>query len=75
MSDFNIRDVIRGSGFDSVSDFEKKVAEKMKTADASNQLELIELQSDMQKYTNTISLMSTMLKSLADTDKEIIRAI
>ena len=52
---------------------EQEIASSIENTDAMNQVDLIALQQKTAAYSNTIAMMSTMLKHLADTDKEVIR--
>lgn len=73
MNDFNIRAQVQNHGFSNISGLEKEIAKDIESGNELNQLDMIRLQQKTSSYTNMISLMSTMLKTMADTDKEIIR--
>ncbi|MDR2390601.1 MAG: hypothetical protein LBE84_02825 [Planctomycetota bacterium] len=75
MSDFNIRTQIMGTGLDGIEKMGGQLTKNIDNADSMNQVDMIRLQQQMTAYNNTISMMSTMLKSLGDTDKEVIRAM
>lgn len=73
--DVDIRSRMLGTGMGNIEQMGEKLAKNIESTDSMNQVDLIKLQQEMASYTNTISMMSTMLKSLSDTDKEVIRAI
>lgn len=75
MTDFNIRNDLFGKGVSNVESAGQKVADKINSSDEMDQLTLIELQQEMSNYNNMLSLITTMLKGLSDTDKEIIRNV
>lgn len=69
----NIRQRIETTGMGQISKKEKEFAAALnKSGDNMNQADLIKLQQATAMYTNTLSLMSTMLKTLEDTGKEVI---
>ena len=68
-----ISDQIQNKGFSGISQMEQEIASSIENTDAMNQVDLIALQQKTAAYSNTIAMMSTMLKHLADTDKEVIR--
>ena len=73
MTSVNIRDVVMTQGFTSIEKTEQEIAKSLNETDGMNQLDLIKLQQQTTQYANTISMMSTILKNLGDTDKEVIR--
>ncbi len=73
MSSVNIRDTVQNAGLQSINNLAQDIAETLNNSDNLDQVDLLVLQQKMSSYTNTISMMSGMLKSLSDTDKEIIR--
>ncbi|MDR1613531.1 MAG: hypothetical protein LBT97_12235 [Planctomycetota bacterium] len=75
IGNFNIRTQIMGAGLNGIENTGAQLAKNIENTDAMNQADLIKLQQQVSVYNNTISMMSTMLKSLGDTDKEVIRAM
>ena len=75
MGNFNIRTQVMGTGLDGIEKMGEQLAKTIDNSDSMNQVDMIKLQQQMTAYNNTISMMSTMLKSLGDTDKEVIRAM
>ena len=73
MSSTNIRDQVMSVGLSSIAQTEQEIATALNTTDAMNQQDLIKLQQMTTEYANTISMMTTILKNLGDTDKEVIR--
>ena len=73
--DFNIRAKVMGSGLENIDKIGSKIASSIESTDNMNQVDILKLQQQITSYSNTISMMSNMLKSLADTDKEVIRAM
>lgn len=73
MNQFNIRDQVQSSGFSSISRTEQNISTSLSQTEEMNQLDLIKLQQQTTQYANTISMMTTILKNLGDSDKEIIR--
>ena len=73
MAGVNIRDVVQSQGFASIGKTEQNIAKALNESDGMNQLDMLKLQQQTTQYANTISMMSTILKSLGDTDKEVIR--
>ena len=69
----SIRDQITSKGFSGIDGMATDIAKSIETVDASNQVEFLKLQQKTESYNNTISLMTNILKGLADTDKEVIR--
>jgi hypothetical protein len=49
------------------------LAKKINSTDANDQIGYLKLQQEIASYTNTVSLMTNILKNLSDTDKEVIR--
>lgn len=71
-----IRQAINDSGLKKIENIEKNVAstlEGLKEGEELSQTALLQLQQKINSQTNTLSMMSTILKSLADSDKEVIR--
>jgi hypothetical protein len=64
-----------GTGLNEIENTGEQLVKNIDKADSMNQVDIIRLQQQMAAYNNTISMMSTMLKSLSDTDKEVIRAM
>jgi len=73
MNQFNIRDQVQSSGYASISRTEQTIATQLNSTEEMNQLDLIKLQQQTTQYANTISMMTTILKNLGDSDKEVIR--
>ena len=73
--DFDIRGRVMGGGLDGLAKMGTTLAKSIETTDAMNQVDMLKLQQQMATYTNTISMMSNLLKNLNDTDKEVIRAM
>lgn len=73
--DYNIKSKIMGGGLDNIDKMGAKLAKSIETVDSNNQVDMIKLQQQIASYSNTISMMSNMLKNLSDTDKEVIRAM
>ncbi len=73
MSSTNIRNNVQNAGFSSIQKLESGIAESLNSSSELNQLDLIKLQQKTAAYSNTISMMSGMLKSLSESDKEVIR--
>lgn len=71
--DFNIRTNVMGKGLDGIAKTGEIIASEIEQTDGMNQIDMLKLQQKMSNYTNTIALMTNMLKGLADTDKEVIR--
>ena len=69
----NIRDQVQSRGFASISATEQNITNALNETDGMNQLDLIKLQQQTTQYANTISMMTTILKNLGDSDKEVIR--
>ncbi|MDR3077298.1 MAG: hypothetical protein LBV15_00865 [Planctomycetota bacterium] len=69
----NIRDQVMTKGFSGLSGMASDLTKAIETTDTNDQVAFLKLQQQMASYTNTISLMSNMLKGLSDTDKEVIR--
>ena len=73
MSGLNIRDQVQSKGYSSIDQMEKNIVNQLNTTDEMNQLDLLNLQVQTTQYSNTISMMTNILKGLGDTDKEVIR--
>ena len=73
MMNVNIRDQVMSQGLGSIGTIEKKIADAMKTTGEMSQLDLIKLQQQTTQYSNTITMMTNILKNLGDSDKEVIR--
>jgi len=69
----NIRDQVQSSGYSLIDRTEQNITKALNETDAMNQLDLIKLQQQTTQYANTISMMTTILKNLGDSDKEVIR--
>ncbi|MDR0362001.1 MAG: EscF/YscF/HrpA family type III secretion system needle major subunit [Planctomycetota bacterium] len=73
---YDIRGAITGSGYARLDDMGADLTRKINGAGSDmTQVDLIKLQQQISAYTNTISMMSNILKNLGDTDKEVIRAM
>jgi len=68
-----IRDQVQSSGYSLIGRTEQNITNALNETDAMNQLDLIKLQQQTTQYANTISMMTTILKNLGDSDKEVIR--
>lgn len=65
---------VMDAGMSSIMNLEAQIAAKLNDSSGEmSQVELIELQQMMSNYTNTISMMTNILKDLSDADAEIIR--
>lgn len=73
MDGFNIRNQVQAKGYSSIDKLEQDIAKALESTDEMNQLDLIKLQQKTAAYSNTIAMMSGMLKSLSESDKEVIR--
>ncbi len=69
----NIRDTLQSKGIDTINSLATDIAETLNSADELDQVDLLVLQQKMSTYTNTVSMISGMQKSLADSDDEIVR--
>ena len=69
----NIRDQVVNKGFSGIDGMQKDIASAIEKTDGADQVGLMKLQQQIASYTNTISLMSSILNTMAETDKEIIR--
>lgn len=66
---------IRASLNKGLNAMEKKgteLAKDIEKADMMNQVDMIKLQQKMNVYTNNSAMYSSLFKSLADTDKNVI---
>jgi len=69
----NIRDQVQASGFSLIDQTAQNIASSLNKTGEMSQMDLIKLQQQTTQYANTISMMTTILKNLGDTDKEVIR--
>lgn len=69
-----LRDRITGYGFQNIKKLENEIADKIKQTDQMSQQDLLMLQQKTTTYANTINMLSTITKSLSDSDREVIRA-
>jgi hypothetical protein len=70
----NVRlsDQVATTGLGTLGEIEKDIAAKLDGKTELSQTELIQFQKKISDYSNTISMMSGLLKSLSDSDKGII---
>ena len=68
-----IRDQVQQSGYSLIDQTERNITKALNETDGMNQLDLIKLQQQTTQYANTVSMMTTILKNLGDSDKEVIR--
>jgi hypothetical protein len=75
MSSFNInlKNTLQNQGLSTLEKNQQDIAKTLNAGGELSQLDYLNLQQKMQAYTTTISMMSTMMKSLTDSDKEVIR--
>jgi hypothetical protein len=75
MSSFNInlKNTLQTQGLSTLEKNQQDIAKTLNAGGELSQLDYLNLQQKMQAYTTTISMMSTMMKSLTDSDKEVIR--
>lgn len=77
MSSFDkIRNAVQTTGLDKLEQSEKDIAatlNKLKPDEELSQTELLKLQQKLNSQANTLSMMSTIMKSMTDADKEVIR--
>jgi hypothetical protein len=72
MSSVNIRDRLMNSGLSGLDTMATQLAAEIDSTDTNNQTEYLKLQQKIASYTNTVSLMTNILKNLSDTDKAVI---
>lgn len=74
MSGMNIRDQIKTQGFSFLETNEKNIADIMNNSTENlSQVDLLKMQQQTNQYANTITMLTTILKNLTDSDKEVIR--
>lgn len=73
--DFNIKSRVMGAGLHGLEQMGTELAGSIESTDGMNQLDMIKLQQQVSTYSNTVSMMSNLLKNMSDTDKEVIRAM
>lgn len=69
-----LRDRITGYGFQNIKKLENEIADKIRQTDQMSQQDLLILQQKTTTYANTINMLSTITKSLSDSDREVIRS-
>ncbi len=72
--DMNVRlsDQVTSKGLGTLESIEKDIAKRVNGQSELSQSDLIRFQKEISDYTNTVSAMSGLLKSLSDSDKGII---
>lgn len=78
MSQFNssIRNAIENAGLSKIAKSEENIAKTLSALSPDEELsqtELLKLQQKVSSQTNTLGMMTAILKTLADSDKEVIR--
>lgn len=74
MSNVTLRDRINTYGLQSIKKLENEIADKVKQTSEMSQQDLLILQQKTTTYANTIQMLSTITKSLSDSDREVIRS-
>ncbi len=69
----NIRDTLQSKGIETINTIAQDIADTLSSSEELDQVDLLVLQQKMSTYTNTVSMISSMQKSLADSDDEIVR--
>lgn len=69
----NIREQLNTKGYDSIDKLSGEISDSLNVEGEMDQADLLRLQQQMSEYTARLSLMTTIFKTLADTEKEIIR--
>lgn len=72
----SIRQSIESAGYSKIAASEKSIANTLNELDPETELsqtELLKLQQKISSQTNTLGMMTAILKTLADSDKEVIR--
>ncbi len=69
----NIRDTLQSKGLDSINKLAEDIAGILDSTEELDQVDLLVLQQKMNTYSSTISMVSNLQKTLADSDDEIIR--
>ena len=72
--DMNVRlsDQVTSKGLGKLESIEEEIAKRLNGQSELSQSDLIRFQKEISDYTNTVSAMSGLLKSLSDSDKGII---
>ncbi len=72
MSDNNLIDYTFNTTIANVTTLETEIKEKLKVGSEMSQQDLLRVQMDFSRYNNMLSMVSTIAKSLTDTEKSII---
>lgn len=72
ISHSNIRNSLT-KGLDNMEKSGKDLAQDIQNVNVMNQIDMIKLQQKITTYTNNSALYSSLFKTLADTDKNIIQ--
>jgi hypothetical protein len=60
-------------GLGSIETGEKNIRKSLESSDNMSQADLIRLQQQTNQYAQLITMMTTILKNLSDSDKEVSR--